>query len=38
MKIEIPRRAFDFLKDSVEDIYTMEDGVPYKTDLFTFEK
>ena len=24
--------AFDFLKNSSEDIYTMEDGVPYKTD------
>lgn len=23
--------AFDFLKDPSEDIYTMEDGVPYKT-------
>lgn len=22
--------AFDFLKDSSENIYTMEDGVPYK--------
>lgn len=22
--------TFDFLKDSSEDIYTMEDGVPYK--------
>lgn len=22
--------AFDFLKDPVEDIYTMEDGVPYE--------
>ena len=22
--------AFEFLKDSSEDIYTMEDGVPYK--------
>ena len=24
--------AFDFLNDPAEDIYTMEDGVPYKTD------
>lgn len=24
--------AFDFLKDSAEDIYTKEDGVPYKTE------
>lgn len=23
--------SFDFLKDTVEDIYTMEDGEPYKT-------
>ncbi len=23
--------AFDFLKDPSEDIYTIEDGVPYKT-------
>lgn len=23
--------AFDFLKDPAEDIYTMEDGEPYKT-------
>lgn len=22
--------TFDFLKDSSEDIYTMEDGIPYK--------
>lgn len=24
--------AYDFLNDSAEDIYTMEDGIPYKTD------
>lgn len=24
--------AFDFLNDPVEDIYTMEDGIPYKTE------
>ena len=24
--------SFDFLNDPAEDIYTMEDGVPYKTD------
>lgn len=24
--------AYDFLNDSAEDIYTMEDGTPYKTD------
>lgn len=24
--------AYDFLKDPLEDIYTMEDGVTYKSD------
>lgn len=24
--------SFDFLNDPAEDIYSMEDGVPYKTD------
>jgi hypothetical protein len=24
--------AFDFLNDSEENIYTMEDGIPYKSD------
>ncbi|HSN07405.1 MAG TPA: hypothetical protein VLS85_00130 [Hanamia sp.] len=24
--------AYDFLNDPAEDIYTMEDGVPYKSD------
>ncbi len=24
--------SFDFLNDPAEDIYTMEDGVPYETD------
>lgn len=24
--------AFDFLKDPAEDIYTMEDGLPYKSE------
>ena len=25
-------KAFDFLNDPAEDIYSMEDGIPYKSD------
>jgi hypothetical protein len=30
LRLGMKGRSFDFLKDSAEDIYTKEDGVPYK--------
>ena len=32
LSIAMKGGAYDFLNDPAEDIYTMEDGVPYKSD------
>ena len=32
LSVAMKSGAYDFLKNPAEDIYTMEDGVPYKSD------
>ena len=32
LSLAMTGKAFDFLNDPAEDIYSMEDGIPYKSD------